>query len=105
MGIGADGHTAGIAPNRNDFTNPIFGDKSSLVSYFDDKNESFKQRITLTFKALEQMDTLIVIALGEEKKKALEQMFTLGSLEEIPARFLNQKGIYKKTILITDQNV
>ena len=103
LGIGADGHTAGIAPNRADFTNPIFGDRSSLVANFNDATGNFKQRITLTFKALEQMDKLILLAFGQEKKWALEQMFKNGSLEEIPARFLNQKGISEKVILITDQ--
>ena len=65
----------------------------------------FKKRITLTFNALSKMDLMIVLVFGSAKKKALNLMFTQGSVEEIPARFFKLSDIAKKTILITDQKV
>ena len=100
LGIGSDGHIAGLPAGISNFQFPISND---LVINIQNFPGEFKQRITLTFKALEQMDTLIVIVLGEEKKNALELMLTSGSIEEIPARFFNKKEVTDKTILITDQ--
>ncbi len=107
LGIGADGHTAGIAGNRADFTNPLFdfSQKSLLVSEFNDPAGMFKERVTMTFLALEMMDLLIVLVLGDDKKEALEKMFEKGSIEEIPARFYTNPEIAEKTVIITDQNV
>lgn len=107
LGIGADGHTAGIAGNRADFTNPLFDftHKSLLVSDFNDPTGMFKERVTMTFLALEMMDLLVVLVLGEDKKDALEKMFEAGSTEEIPARFYTNPEIAEKTVIITDQGV
>lgn len=110
FGMGNDGHTAGIAPNKDYFTNPLFGkDQENLfVSYFDDgKNfqTGFGKRITLTFKAMEMLDFLIILAFGENKKMAFSEMFKQGTLEEIPSRFYLKPSIAKKTLLITDQKV
>lgn len=105
LGIGKDGHTAGIAPDRVDFENPIFEESSLFVNYFNDEKGSFGQRITMTFPALTMLDFMIVLAFGEEKKKALSKMFEEGSVREIPARFYLRKDIAKKTLLITDQRI
>ena len=42
---------------------------------------------------------------GIAEKEALKKAFTQGSLEEIPARFYQQREIAKKTIFITDQKI
>ncbi len=107
LGIGADGHTAGIAPKREDFTNPVFetSRKDLFVSEFDDPTGYFKERVTMTFLALQHLDLLVILAFGEEKKKALELVFTSGSEAEIPARFLIRPEIAKKTLFITDQRI
>lgn len=104
LGIGSDGHTAGIAPNRNDFSNPLFNKENALamVSYFDDAKGTFKKRITMTFLGLTMLDVLLVLVFGKEKTEALQKMFAEGALEDIPARFYKQSEIAKKTILITD---
>lgn len=102
MGVGADGHTAGIAPNREDFTNPLFHNISLLVGTFNDEKGSFKERITLTFQALTMIDYFILFVFGEEKRHALEQIMLPGSLEEIPARFFMQKENAPKTLLVTN---
>jgi 6-phosphogluconolactonase/glucosamine-6-phosphate isomerase/deaminase len=106
MGIGTDGHTAGIPP----------GNQKSSIRQAQDKNQEyvestnnfpgeFKERITLTFKALSQMDLLIVLVFGSAKQNALVAMFKKDSLSEIPARFYLRPDIAKKTILITDQKI
>lgn len=105
LGIGLDGHTAGIAGNRADFTNPMFAkaQQGMLISSFNDKEGMFKSRISMTFLGLSMLDLLLVLVFGEDKKQALSRMFTKGSEEEIPARFFKRPEIAVKTILITDQ--
>lgn len=109
LGIGKDGHTAGIAPNRKDFTNPLFSESLYVGSFNDPKSMEqggFGTRITLTFEALRQMDTLLVLGFGKEKKETIGRMFERGSLEEIPARFyVSKPQIAQRTILITDQKI
>lgn len=107
ISIGPDGHIAGIAPNRRDFHNPLFDPdrKSLLVSEFHDTTGSFGERISLAFQALSMIDTFIVWVFGDEKRKALEQMFEKGSEEEIPARFFQRGDIAEKVTIITDQKV
>ena len=105
VSIGADGHTAGIAPNREDFTNPLFHNVSLLVSSFNDSSGYFKERVTLTFQALAMIDYFILWVFGEEKRNALEKIFSQGSLEEIPGRFYNKPEITEKTVLITDVRI
>lgn len=112
LGIGQDGHTAGIAPNRKDFTNPLFSIFSTdlKVGSFSDPKDidegGFGTRITLTFQALRRMDTLLVLAFGSAKQNALTSMFKEGSLTEIPARiYVSERQISQRTILITDQKI
>lgn len=131
VSIGVDGHTAGIAPNREDFINPLFPSSSlrggttwqspaetngiashsfamtgsALVGSFNDVSGSFKERITLTFQALSMIDYFILWVFGDEKRHALEKIFTPGSLEEIPGRFFNLPEISEKVTLITDLRV
>ena len=104
LGIGADGHTAGI-PAIAEISQKIIDDKSSLVSAYNDEESFYKKRITLTFLGLSKLDQIIVLVFGKDKKKALKLMLTNGSIAEIPARFLRKEGIAEKTILITDQKV
>jgi 6-phosphogluconolactonase/glucosamine-6-phosphate isomerase/deaminase len=107
LGIGSDGHTAGIAGNRKDFRNPLF-DKDRqhlLVSEFNDERGMFKERVTMTFLGLSMLDMLIVLSFGGPKQQALESMFEEGSEEEIPARFYKRPEIAAKTIILTDQMV
>lgn len=109
LGIGADGHTAGIAPNRPGFVNPLFDEQYNMVSSFNDEMGSFKERITFTFLGLSMMDILIVLVFGEEKKDALKKMFDLPAggrgEEDVPARFFTRADVAKRTIVITDQEI
>ncbi len=102
MGIGEDGHTAGIPVRKSQISNLK---SQNYVAEFRDFPGEFKERISLTFKALSQMDLLIVLVFGEEKRKALKLLFSKGPIEEIPARFFRKPDIAPKTLLITDQKV
>jgi len=107
MGIGADGHTSSLAPNRKDFTNPMFApeQKHLLVSELNDPKSVYGERVGMTFLGLSMMDLLLVLVIGEDKKEALELLFTEGKEEEIPARFYKRPDIAQKTLIITDQQV
>lgn len=79
MGIGVDGHTAGIKPGLD-------YDHNRLVVAYDDKDGTFGKRITLTFEALAEIDEFIILAFGESKKEALKKMpssFYAGSSGEV----------------------
>ena len=107
LGIGPDGHTSSIIPNRPDFHNPWFeaDRKHLLVSEFNDPKSHYKERVGMTFLGLSMLDLLIIPVFGFTKQNALEQMFGDGSEKEIPARFFKRPDIAKKTLLITDQSV
>lgn len=107
LGIGSDGHTAGIAGNRQNFHNPLFDldRKHLLISEFNDEKGDFKERVTMTFLGLSMMDVLLILVFGEDKKHALELMFQSGSEEEIPARFYKRSEVAFRTIILTDQVV
>jgi 6-phosphogluconolactonase/glucosamine-6-phosphate isomerase/deaminase len=102
LGIGADGHVAGI-PALEGISQKILDDKSSLVSFYDLEESFYKKRITLTFLGLSKLDQIIVLVFGKDKQKALKLMFQNGLIAQIPAWFLREKGVAEKTILITDQ--
>ncbi len=106
MGIGSDGHTSSIIPNRKNFTNTLFSQskKHLFVSDFNDTKSAYGERISMTFAGLSLIDYFILLAFGKEKKKALKMMFEPGSLEEIPARFFMHEAA-NNTLIITDQQV
>lgn len=106
LGIGEDGHTAGIPAQNSQVSIPDFQlDNYSLVTDYNDKTGMYKERVTMTYLGLEMLDLMIVLVLGSAKQNSLELMFTDGKEEEIPARFFKKPEIAKKTLLITDQSV
>lgn len=104
VSIGEDGHTAGIAPHRDNFHNPLFesASKELLVGTFADSTGPFGERITLTFTALSKMNAYLLWVFGETKKNALIQMLQKGDEAKIPARFYQRKDISPKVLVITD---
>jgi len=104
MGIGEDGHTAGLPAKSPSFAGTS-KDKQGYVEVFSGFSGKLKERISMTFKALSEMDLLIILAFGSAKQNALGLMFRKGSEEEIPSRFYLRPDIASKTILITDQEI
>lgn len=93
MGVGADGHTAGIKPN-------LEYDHTKFVVGYDDKKGMFGKRITLTFEALEKIDEFIVLVFGENKRNIIDKMSKDGDQQKFPACFYVNSSA--KTKLLTD---
>lgn len=106
MGLGEDGHTAGI-PAIPEISKKMIEDGSSLVSHYDAPD--YGQRITMNYHAISVLDLIIVLVLGQEKREILNQMFKFNGeqeeIEKFPAKFYLQPEIASKTIIITDQIV
>ena len=103
LGMGADGHIAGLVAQSAKLkvqNAKLFNSANMVIGYTDEK---MGERITQTFHSLSMMDEIFVLVLGEEKKKALENMKEDGTEEEIPARFLMRDTISPKVTIITDQ--
>jgi len=110
LGIGLDGHTAGIAgerPTGSIFHNTMFDDeqKNLLVSSYSDLQGNFKERVSMTFLGLSMIDIFIVLVFGENKKEALQKALSEGAEEDVPGRFFKRSEIARRTLLITDQKV
>jgi 6-phosphogluconolactonase/glucosamine-6-phosphate isomerase/deaminase len=104
LGVGVDGHTAGLPARISNIQYPISNlenDYSYVIAY-DYPVGVYGKRITQTFLGLSMMDFLLVMVFGEDKKDALQKMFSEGSEEEIPSRFYKRQDIAPKTLLITD---
>jgi 6-phosphogluconolactonase/glucosamine-6-phosphate isomerase/deaminase len=81
LGIGTDGHTAGILPGS-----PAVGSTDYAIYY---KAPDY-QRITITLKALALMDEAVVYARGGEKAKALDDLDKTLPLFSQPAQIIKQ---------------
>ncbi len=89
LGIGMDGHTAGILPGEDEVEfNQRFNGSSLVVGYHNDG--PYPWRITLTLSALKQTDTAIVIATDPAKKNILDAITApaLPSINQTPATIL-----------------
>ncbi len=102
LGIGEDGHIASLPAGKSENSNLKSQKFATDINYFPGE---FRERISLTFQALSQMDLIIVLVFGSAKQNALDLMFSEGTIEEIPARFLNTSKVSHKTLLITDQKL
>lgn len=107
LGIGADGHTAGIPAMTTNVTldSPNAMEKYDLVTSYHDMTGPYGERVTMTYTALALMDLLLVLVFGDEKKNALDRMLEPGNEAEIPARFYIRPEIAEKTLIITDQMI
>ncbi len=90
LGIGEDGHTAGI-----------FEEKTSKNNCYSLKNLNDPYyRITISMNLLIKIPYLIFFVLGSNKKKSLEKiLFNKNNDFFLPARFLLKNGSGKKIIL------
>ncbi len=92
LGIGADGHTAGILPNSvatkttNDFISAYVADDY--------------KRLTMTAHALKYIDHAVVSAFGEAKMEAIKHICASDkNFEDMPAKLLWE---LPKVVLISD---
>jgi 6-phosphogluconolactonase/glucosamine-6-phosphate isomerase/deaminase len=73
LGIGADGHTAGIMPNIHDVD--FFGSRLAMAYTMSKEIDVHTERITVTFTFLKTyVDEAIVYAVGPQKQKAIDTM-------------------------------
>lgn len=79
LGMGEDGHTAGIFPYPENemFFSGEFVNTNRLVTGYDvgDKNV-YRDRITLTYPALNMIDSVWGYVSGDNKKEALERVIS-----------------------------
>lgn len=109
MGVGPDGHTAGIMPypDEEDKFNYLFNNpKKLVVGYQVNKIEEmykYNERITITLAFMRKyMDQAIVYAVGDEKKNALERIVKQDKLSQTPASIINE---IEESYLFTDQDL
>ena len=83
IGIGADGHIAGILPNSP----ASYESEKYVVGY---EAETYK-RLTLTFPALRRISAAYVFAYGESKVDGLKRLMSKElTLDEQPAQILKE---------------
>lgn len=95
MGIGADLHTAGILPYSAATKSPNFVEAEVV-------EDSYRERITLTLRALGEFTSFVILVLGEEKKDAVKKMMDEkeNDMQKYPAIFYRKAPI--KSYLVTD---
>lgn len=98
MGVSENLHTAGIFPESPACKSPDF----VVSQQVNDRNPN---RITITFKALGEFQTFVILAFGGEKKEALLTMLNEkeNDMQKYPAIFYRK--CLAKCYLITDQEV
>lgn len=105
LGMGEDGHTAGIFPypESTEYFLTTFVETDALVVGYDvgDKNP-YKERVTLTVPALKQADFNFVYVVGQSKESALKKVLVDGELAEVPARLWRS---LHQSIVFTDCSI
>lgn len=85
FGMGADGHTAGILPNSTAVSSTQLAAHYPASQYL---------RITMTPKAIAQLDEAVLYAAGQEKWDALERLQEKIALSLQPAQILKQVPMF-----------
>ncbi len=88
LGMGADGHTAGIFPFPEDVSKfrQLFENDRWIASYDVGSKNKFKERITTTITFLRLIDEAIIFVCGKEKKEKFDMVLSKASaLAELPA--------------------
>lgn len=88
LGLGEDGHTASLFPGH---THPA--DRLSIPVYNSPKPPS--ERVSLSFEAIHQSETILFIVTGSGKKEAVNTWKTTGT---VPAAKITSKGNIKVLI-------
>ena len=104
MGMGDDGHTAGIMPHKGDLNvfNGLFEQESTwVVSYDAGKKNEFPLRTTVTNTFLRnEVNHALLYVSGIAKKDAINKVLEpRGTLYDFPARIIHEM---KNVTLVTD---
>ncbi len=103
MGMGEDGHTAGLMPfpeNPRKFAELFENDRKWIVGYDAGKKNQFPLRLTSSVNFIEEMiDRVFVYVVGKEKKKILQAVLKSRDLAEYPACVIHR---LKKVEIYTD---
>lgn len=91
QGIGPDGHTAAIYPMLETDFNDTYNTNDALYVPCTQTTKEFHERTSMSPKFLsEKISEVIVYALGEAKRDALESMQISGPVNELPARLVSE---------------
>jgi 6-phosphogluconolactonase len=106
-GIGDDGHTSGLLPTQDKSTIQNVFESSHLIQFYElpaDTANPFRLRLTTTPAFIRQASEILIYAVGEKKRAALER-FLKGEeqLSVCPALALRSEDLV--TTLITDQHL
>ncbi|GEM_PF-6718456 len=95
MGVGANLHTGGIFPYS-------LAAKSPELAVGETVEDKFKERVTITLKALGEFTNFVILMFGREKKEALKIMLDEGQndMQKYPAIFYRKSPV--KSYLVTD---
>jgi 6-phosphogluconolactonase len=102
LGIGADGHTAGIFPGESDWFMETYEAEQSYVPV---KNKGLKidSRASVTPEVLIKTSQIIAFAIGENKRDILKKLVHEDhSVVDLPASIIKN---HPNSVLITDQAV
>lgn len=103
VGMGPDGHTAGIVPFSDAVLfKKLFDTPETLAVGYKTDYGTFPERVTATFSLLKVASDVILYAAGEEKRKTIETcMQKEKPVNEFPAMFLKT---LPQTTFFTDFN-
>lgn len=107
MGVGKDGHTAGIMPNTENsaqFRELFENNDRWMIGYHAGDKNLYSERVTVTLLFLRnEVDAVVAYAVGEEKKDAIKRVCAKeGTLFETPARIMREM---KKVNFYTDVTI
>jgi 6-phosphogluconolactonase/glucosamine-6-phosphate isomerase/deaminase len=104
LGMGNDGHTAGIFPfpeNPDYFASTFIDTERFVVGYDVGGKSEYRERITLTFPALQQADHTFVYVTGENKRAAFSSSQSDGPESIVPARLWKHlRNVYLYTDIV-----
>lgn len=101
MGIGEDGHTAGLAPKVKVWQET---DKYVVDYIYKGQGWEYPERITLTPKALKRIKNYIILVFGESKGRILNKVLDIkAGSKKYPASLYT--GLKANIYLITDQKL
>ncbi len=97
LGIGEDGHTAGILPHLSQYTHIFFTNfvTGYLVDTISTSDNPYRQRVTINFSALAKVDKIFVYAKGKERivDTLLLTEYSKEKLHELPSLILKEPDI------------